>query len=84
MYQQLELIDIKKINISNPEQILKIQEILTQKENRNINHEILKYEEAMTKISNISQANKQKQSIYNLCSELISWITTLQGYHGGL
>ena len=84
LYQQLEFIDIKKINISNPEKILKIQEILTQKENRNINHEILKYEEAMTKISNISQANKQKQSIYNLCSELISWITTLQKYHGGL
>lgn len=79
LIQQLDLIDLKVLKTTNPEELEKIQKVLMEKEARNIPDEIARCESRLKKISSLEQARQLNQDIYNLCSDLAAWLSAFRG-----
>ena len=81
LIQQLELIDLSKLNASTPEQAMNMQRVLMEKESRNISFELKRFRECLTnRFKSIAQAEKDNHMLYEFCTELSHWIRILQGF----
>ena len=76
---QLEAIDIYNVKTSTPDQILKIQQVLLEKESINIDAEIQRHEQFMNNCTEISQFEREKTALDQLCMTFLSWLNVLQG-----
>ena len=77
--QQLEYVSVPDIKALTPEHVMKIQQVLAEKESRNIHAEILKHEETLKRVTDLEQMQKSHQEISRLCGELVSWASIFQG-----
>ena len=71
---QAEYISIPETKALTPEQIMKIQRVLAEKESRNIPAEIRRHEQALQRASTPEQLGKVYQDISGLCGELSAWL----------
>lgn len=77
--QQLEYVSVPDIKALTPEHVMKIQQVLAEKESRNIHAEILKHEETLRRVTDLEQIQKSHQEMSRLCGELVSWASIFQG-----
>ena len=76
----LDYIDISEINTNSEQDIYTIQQILLEKESRNIQAEIQHHEDRLLDNINTAQLTLESQEINKLCIKLLSWLSTLQQY----
>lgn len=82
LYEQISSIDLRSKcglqNISNPMQLAKLQKVLLEYENRDIENELLRYQVVLTSNIGMEKTIKANESAMKLCADILCWISAFQ------